>query len=294
MAEGSKYTWRDVLSLAMTGQTADFENYGEIVSQYTLDILGKQPGMIIIHATDAWEALPIEADGDVLQIVGGLPAWSTPPVGPAGPTGPTGATGATGSPGSTGSTGPTGPTGATGATGAAAQASPGWVTGRYYAPPGGSGSTTFTSGAIYYTLMPAPESGTITRAAVFVASFVALTEVTIGIYDNVNGQPHSLIGTFGALTTATNGARTLTGLSIPFTGPFIWVACHMSGSPNVAATGQTNSFGMPWMGVTTPGTTQTSNVSWTEIHAYSSGSLPGTVGTLAANNGSSPTVWIGA
>ena len=73
VAEGSKFTWRDILSLAMVGKLGDFPNYGEIVSQYTLDILGKDPGMIIIRTEDAWIALPIGTDEDVLQVVDGLP-----------------------------------------------------------------------------------------------------------------------------------------------------------------------------------------------------------------------------
>src|SRR5215211_7744335 len=37
LAEESKYTWRDVMSLAMMGKIAEFTNYGEMVSQYNLD-----------------------------------------------------------------------------------------------------------------------------------------------------------------------------------------------------------------------------------------------------------------
>jgi hypothetical protein len=75
VAEGSKYTWRDILARAMVGRLAEFPNYGEIVSQYNLDILGDQPGMIVIRTMDAWIALPIGDDAEILTIVNGLPAW---------------------------------------------------------------------------------------------------------------------------------------------------------------------------------------------------------------------------
>jgi hypothetical protein len=62
----------------MTGQIGDFPNYGEIVSQYTLDVLGKEPGMIIIRA-DEWIALVGGLNAQVLTMVGGLPAWEDLP-----------------------------------------------------------------------------------------------------------------------------------------------------------------------------------------------------------------------
>lgn len=74
MAEGSKRTWRDYVSLAMTGKVAEFQNYGEIVSQYNLDILGQDPGMIVIRS-EQWIALAIGTEAQVLTVVDGLPAW---------------------------------------------------------------------------------------------------------------------------------------------------------------------------------------------------------------------------
>jgi hypothetical protein len=62
----------------MTGQISDFPNYGEIVSQYTLDVLGKEPGMIVIRA-DEWIALVGGLNAQVLTMVSGLPAWEDLP-----------------------------------------------------------------------------------------------------------------------------------------------------------------------------------------------------------------------
>jgi hypothetical protein len=74
VAYGSKYIWRDVLAKAMCGNLAEWDNYAEMVSQYNLDILGTEPGMIVIR-TETWIALPKGDEGQVLAIVDGLPAW---------------------------------------------------------------------------------------------------------------------------------------------------------------------------------------------------------------------------
>lgn len=77
LAENSKYTYRDVLSLLMVGKFTEIANYGVIVSQYNLDILGTEPGMIVIRTADEWIALPIGSADQVLLVQGGLPAWAT-------------------------------------------------------------------------------------------------------------------------------------------------------------------------------------------------------------------------
>ena len=51
IAEHSKHTWRDVVSLMMTGNLVEIENYGPIVAQYNLDILTETPGSIGCIAT---------------------------------------------------------------------------------------------------------------------------------------------------------------------------------------------------------------------------------------------------
>lgn len=77
VADGSYYTWRDVISLAMVGKLTELENYGRMVSQYNLDILGTEPGMIVIRR-DEWVALAVQEDGKVLTLVDGLPDWAEP------------------------------------------------------------------------------------------------------------------------------------------------------------------------------------------------------------------------
>src|SRR3954452_25156069 len=77
IATNSKYTWRDVLSRMMVGRLTELGNYGELVSQYNLDILGDQAGMIVIRNALEWIALPIGAEDEVLIVTDGLPAWGT-------------------------------------------------------------------------------------------------------------------------------------------------------------------------------------------------------------------------
>lgn len=75
IAVGSKYIWRDILALQLTGQLIELENYAEMISQYNLDILGTEPGMIVIRS-ETWIALPKGEDGQALTMVDGLPGWA--------------------------------------------------------------------------------------------------------------------------------------------------------------------------------------------------------------------------
>lgn len=76
VADGSKYTWRDILSLAMVGKLVELENYGAMVSQYNLDILGRDPGDIPVRTLVEWIARKIGVDGQVFTVVAGLPEWA--------------------------------------------------------------------------------------------------------------------------------------------------------------------------------------------------------------------------
>lgn len=76
IATGSRYIWRDVLARAMCGELTEYGNYAEVVSQYNLDILGTEPGSIVIRSEE-WIVLTPGPDGSVLMMVGGLPAWNS-------------------------------------------------------------------------------------------------------------------------------------------------------------------------------------------------------------------------
>jgi hypothetical protein len=76
IAENSKYTWRDIVSKFMLGTMVDYPNYGVIVAQYNLDILGNEPGMMVIRGSVEWIALPKGADDQILTMIAGLPGWA--------------------------------------------------------------------------------------------------------------------------------------------------------------------------------------------------------------------------
>ena len=80
IAQGSSYTWRDVLSRQVTGTLIEIDYNGTeaAVMKSFLDTLGVIPGLILVCTADGWEVLSPGTDGQVLELVGGVPAWVTP------------------------------------------------------------------------------------------------------------------------------------------------------------------------------------------------------------------------
>lgn len=76
IAQNSKYTWRDVMALAMTGRLIDADNYGDIAVQYNLNILTETPGAMVFRGQEEWQGLEPGAAGYVLTMVDGQPAWT--------------------------------------------------------------------------------------------------------------------------------------------------------------------------------------------------------------------------
>jgi hypothetical protein len=173
IAQGSQYTWRDVISRAMLGRLIEVvpaipNLYDMTDIRLQLDEISDQPGAMLVRAPSTWAALVNPDEKQVLawNVVTHMPEWQDGPVGPIGPTGPTGptgpagatgatgpsgapgATGATGSPGATGATGPTGATGATGPTGPTGATGATGATG----PTGPTGATGATGSAASATL----------------------------------------------------------------------------------------------------------------------------------------------
>lgn len=320
MAEESKYTWRDFVSLAMTGQLADFQNYGEIVSQYTLDILGKDPGMIIIRTEIEWIALPRGANDNVLQLKDGLPSWQTPPIGPEGPEGPPGPAGPTGADGPPGPTGPTGPTGATGATGATGPAGPTGATGATGAtgPTGPAGSTGATGepstpGFAAGRLYTAPFSGTATNATASTNTLYAFpilipaaytldtlrfqvnstgagTLAEMGVYANSRGLPTTLIKDAGSIAIGTNGIKTISGINQAIGPGWVWLAIAFNGSVTVTMIpGNTGSPGVN-QGIAGTSNGQSINQMATGAWTFSASALPSNFPTASMSNGAMPLV----
>jgi hypothetical protein len=136
IANGSQYTYRDVLGRALVGRLIEMVPINEDLLDVAdihqlLDVISDQPGAMLMRGTDFWSALlnleddtvPLTINWDTAtQMPVWGPAGSGPPgppgeAGPPGARGPAGSTGPAGTPGTTGPPGPPGPTGPTGATG---------------------------------------------------------------------------------------------------------------------------------------------------------------------------------
>jgi hypothetical protein len=136
IANGSQYTYRDVLGRALVGRLIEMIPINEDLLDVAdihqlLDVISDQPGAMLMRGTDFWSALlnleddtvPLTINWDTAtQMPVWGPAGSGPPgppgeAGPTGAPGPAGARGPAGTPGTTGPPGPPGPTGPTGATG---------------------------------------------------------------------------------------------------------------------------------------------------------------------------------
>lgn len=228
------------------------------------------------------------------------PTGATGPAGASGAPGAPGSTGATGAPGAagptgpTGATGPTGPTGATGgagATGASGTLVPAWVTGRYYTMPGTLSSFTMTANRLYAIKVPVPLSGTIAAIGVQVTAFVGLSNARFGVYTDNNGQPDALIATLGTVATTSNAFREVTGLSQPFTGPFIWLAVESDSAISIRAYTAPDSQFFAMAGFDSNANLTLPSVAYHVAHTYASGTLPNPFGSPTLTTTLIPTIY---
>ena len=180
------------------------------------------------------------------------PTGPTGPSGATGPTGPQGATGPTGAAGATGATGQGVPTGGTtgqaltkinatdyntqwsssvskyggnvkpiGGTMTSVLAAPGLVT------LGGNqiSGITYTAGSIFYFPIFVDYPMTVTQVQTNVSTLAASGTAVLGIYTaNSSLQPVSLVSSFGTISTATTGLKTITSLSVSLSRGFYLMA----------------------------------------------------------------------
>lgn len=79
LAEGSVWTWRDVLSRAVTARFIELVNWDEKIVQTTMDVLTRTPGAMVYRGTDEWKGLepPTANSRLAYDIATQKPVWLT-------------------------------------------------------------------------------------------------------------------------------------------------------------------------------------------------------------------------
>lgn len=77
MAEGTGYTWRDVLMRTMTGRFFLIDGVNSVDAQETLDAISRQIGALLVRTDAGWLGLSPGAEGEVLTAhgAGALPSY---------------------------------------------------------------------------------------------------------------------------------------------------------------------------------------------------------------------------
>lgn len=164
---------------------------------------------------------PTGADSTVVGPTGATGATGSNGISVTGATGATGPTGAAGTNGAEGATGTTGPTGAVGATGATGLTGATGATGfgtldhlstYYYAPFHTNSNETIANNVQHFTPVFIPKTATYDRLQILtIGTFSGTATVRLGIYNDSNGQPGTLLLDAGTVScTAATTAYTIT------------------------------------------------------------------------------------
>jgi hypothetical protein len=86
LADGCAYTWRDVLSKAVTGQFINIEGWAMALPNTLLDAITTVVGAMVMRTVDGWVGLVPTGDGKIIMLVDGLPVWTDLVIPPAGMT----------------------------------------------------------------------------------------------------------------------------------------------------------------------------------------------------------------
>lgn len=243
----------------------DFPNSPLVDDEYTFD-------------TKTWKW-----DGTAwVLIASGLPG----PVGPTGATGPAGSTGAAGPTGPQGVTGPQGPQGDTGATGPQGLiSSQGLVSRAYYGSVVATTSTfTMVANTTYYTPFYLAEQATFDRIAIRTQGFSGSSVVRLGIYNNSNGKPSTLVLDAGTVApTATTTTYTIT-INQTLSAGWYWLAANsQTAATTNVYTGSTSFIGVGIGRFPANSSLNFTSYCWSESEVTGAFS---TAGTVSETNGS--------
>lgn len=91
-AKGTEFTWRDIAIMLMLGTYLEITlpdgtilESGRLTNpnpQYILDLITQDAGSMLYRNADGWFGLAKQADGYILTLVNGLPAWQAPVIPP--------------------------------------------------------------------------------------------------------------------------------------------------------------------------------------------------------------------
>lgn len=277
-AKGTGWTWRDVISRAMTGRLIQY-NWLEIAQELGMDVQDvldqlQSTGVAIIQrASGGWVAIPlgepntmlvVNADGDGVEFVAQPAPLTIELVGDVLGTQVGSEIGT-----SLSATGvaegvytlatievDTAGRILSAASGSAPSSSPGYQpgfqSGRYYTGihTETPSSMSVTANRLYAIPIYIPEADVFTKLAIFVGGISGGT-ADLGVYGNTDGAPsaHEFAG--GQVTiNATNVLREITGLTIPLDAGWHWLTAWYSSTPAIraaagGASGTSNLLGYP-------------------------------------------------
>lgn len=169
----------------------------------------------------------------------------------------------------------------------------GWQSGRYYTAQNAGGAASISANRLFATPMPVPLVENIGNIGLVVQAAVALSEVTIGIYENDSGYPGALIATLGTISTATNGVKTQATPSTPIAGPYVWLALAASHTPSIQLIAANSNYTPTQVGAPSPTTSAGTSSGLSASYIYNSGILPDPYPAGAGYVNGTPAIWIG-
>lgn len=216
-------------------------------------VFGSAQGDILYRDTSAWKVLAPGTSGDFLQTQGASanPQWA-----------------------------------AAGGGGGGSQAHPGFAAGQYYSayPDNAApGTLSLNANNLYACPFYVPTSTTFNTIGIRVASAVAASHIRLGVYNNANGQPSSLLFDAGVVSSAATTLVTIGSLAQTIAAGWYWLVCISDNSPSVYSIpcSSMNSF----YGFSDPNTTA---LGIETSQAY--GALPGTFPAVTYARASMPRI----
>lgn len=160
-----------------------------------------------------------------------------------------------------------------------------YKTGRYYGPKSRdivANNTVITNGMLYAVPFTVHQRHTFDRIAIEVGTGQADSSVRLGIYDDNDGEPSTLIVDSDAISTATNGVKE-TAIAVTLNPGQYWLAAQMTATGTVPTLMTFSTVSGPsgdFVGVVAV----TTQFAIARFKTGASGALPDPIGTLNATD----------